>query len=213
MSKSAFLSVIVGVSLSLVTAASADRHRETPTPSVSPTRTATPEPEGCCQVDGTSSTDAPICGNRIKQSDCFASFGNRAHFCLQCDCSSHREPGFTFDRGECVPQTTPTRTATATATPTATATQTPLSRRGCCRINTSRPGPHPYLCGNQIDELSCLKDFGDEALFCADCTCSSHATPGFGTTPGDCLTSSTGNGRPPRPTRVPRPPRPTRRPH
>ncbi|MBI3785621.1 MAG: hypothetical protein HY270_19685 [Deltaproteobacteria bacterium] len=166
-----------------------------------PTPTPTPEPVGCCQADPVSRTGFPICGNRIKKSDCTAFFGARAEFCEHCSCSSHPDAGFTFDRGECV-------ASTPTATPTATATPTSGSRRGCCQVNTSRPGPHPFLCGNEIDETSCLNDFGAGAFFCPDCTCSSHSGLGFGTSPGSCVNT---NARP-RPTRPPRLPRPTRAP-
>lgn len=180
----------------------------TPTSTTVPTRTATPEPQGCCQVEPVSSTGAPFCGNRIQESDCFEAWGARASFCLNCECSSHSAPGFTFDRGTCVTRI-PTVTATPTASPTATATATPAVRTGCCRINTSRPGPRPYICGNAIEETSCLNDFGRDATFCAECVCSTHSGPGFGTSSGSCIGDAPPTRRS-RPTRMPRPTRPAR---
>lgn len=170
------------------------------------TPTPTPEPQGCCQAEPASRTGVPICGNQIKRSDCTAAFGSRARFCENCDCTSHSGPGFTFDRGVCA-EPAP---VTPSLTPTATTTPTPVVRQGCCQVNTSRPGPHPFVCGNGIDQDSCLNDFGAGATFCADCVCSSHSGPGFGNGSGTCLRP--GGGSRPRPTRPPRPPRPTRPP-
>lgn len=176
-------------------------------PTRTATPTATPEPLGCCQNDPVSRNQPPICGNAVKQSDCVRAFGNRARFCADCGCSSHTTPGFTFQGGECVDLAPPRPTATATAT----VTSTPTPDSGCCQVNTSRPGPRPYVCGNDITRDSCLNDFGAGATFCADCVCSTHTSPGFGSASGTCLgRSSTSRPRPVRPTRAPRPTRPPR---
>jgi len=164
--------------------------------------TATPVPIGCCQVNRTRRTTYPICGNAISKLDCLNDFGNQGQFCEGCSCTSHDEPGFDFSRGVCT-SNTPTPTPTPTATPTPSG--------GCCQINSTRPGPRPFICGNQIDQESCLQNYGDDATYCIDCICSSHAGAGFTFAPGTCLKLNPASSRPrPRPTRAPRPARPAR---
>jgi hypothetical protein len=106
------------------------------------------------------------------------------------------------------PTQTATRTATATVTPTGpTPTRTPTTTNtptntpiplGCCQLSNVS-GSRVPICGNNIDEISCLHDFSGTAQFCADCVCSSHAGSGFDTTAGSCVP------RPPTATPTPTP--------
>lgn len=76
---------------------------------------------------------------------------------------------------------TPTRTPTKTLTPT----NTPIPR-GCCQLDNVS-GSRVPICGNDINETSCLHDFSGDAHFCADCVCSSHSGSGFDTAAGSCV--------------------------
>lgn len=165
------------------------------------TPTATPVPVGCCQVNRTKRTTYPICGNVISKLDCLNDFANQGTFCETCSCTSHSGPGFEFSAGVCASNPTRTPTSTPTSTPT------PTAASGCCQINSSRPGPRPFICGNQIDRESCLQNYGSDASYCRDCVCSSHSGAGFTFAPGTCLSRGGGSTRPrpPRPTRPPRP--------
>ncbi len=166
----------------------------TPTPTATPTKTPTPsptEPRGCCQVEDVRTVGHPICGNDITQSSCINETKGVPVFCANCECSSHPGSGFSFDLGVC-----------ATQTPTPTMTATPAEPRGCCQLTGLR-GANGAVCGNDVRESTCLQEFDAEAVFCADCACSSHSTAGVDLAPGLCV--------PPTPTRGPRL-RPTARP-
>jgi hypothetical protein len=167
----------------------------TPTPTATPTKTPTPsptQPRGCCQVDDVRSVGHAICGNDITQTSCLNETKGEPSFCADCACSSHSESGFSFDIGTCV-----------THTPTPTVTATPAERRGCCQLTGLR-GANGAVCGNEVRESTCLHEFDADAVFCANCVCSSHSTTGVDLAPGLCV--------PPPSTRGPRP-RPTRPPH
>lgn len=168
---------------------------DTPTPTPTPTETPTstpPEPRGCCQVDNIRTLDHPICGNDISQTSCLNETKGAPAFCANCVCSSHPDAGFSFDLGTCV---------TPTATPTSTAT--PAEKRGCCQLTRLR-GANGAVCGNDVRESTCLQEFDADAVFCADCACSSHTGSGVDLAPGVCLQPTPTRG--PRPHRPPRPP-------
>ena len=171
----------------------------TPTPPPTTTRTATPtptEPSGCCQVDNVRTVGHAICGNDVSQTSCLNETKGAPVFCPDCACSSHSTTGFSFDVGVCV-----------TRTPTPTVTATPAERRGCCQLTGLR-GANGAVCGNDVRESTCLQEFDADAVFCAECVCSSHSTSGVDLAPGLCI--------PPTPTRGPRTRptlRPSRQPH
>ena len=165
----------------------------TPTPMATPTKTATPsptEPRGCCQVDNIHTVGHAICGNDVTQTSCLNETKGDPVFCANCACSSHSDAGFSFDVGICV-----------TRTPTPTVTATPAERRGCCQLTGLR-GARGAVCGNDVRESTCLQEFDADAVFCADCVCSSHASAGVDLAPGVCV--------PPTPSPGPRPHRPAR---
>ena len=170
------------------------------TPTASPTKTPTPSPtqaRGCCQVDNIRTVGHAICGNDVSQTSCLNETKGDPVFCADCECSSHSEAGFSFDVGTCV-----------TRTPTPTVTATPAERRGCCQLTGLR-GANGAVCGNDVRESTCLQEFDAEAVFCADCVCSSHTSGGVDLAPGLCVPPSPTRG--PRPHRAPRPP--GRQPH
>ncbi|MGH3054839.1 MAG: hypothetical protein ACRDL7_07660 [Gaiellaceae bacterium] len=163
------------------------------TPTPTPTKTPTPsptEPRGCCQVDNVRTVHHAICGNEVSMTSCLNETKGEPSFCADCECSSHSGPGYSFDVGVCV-----------TRTPTPTVTATPEERSGCCQL-TGLSGARGAVCGN-VRESTCLHGFDADAVFCADCVCSSHSSPGVDLVPGLCM--------PPTPTRGPRT-RPTARP-
>jgi hypothetical protein len=181
----------------------------TPTPTITPTKTPTPtptEPRGCCQVDNVRNVGHAICANDVTESSCLNETKGDPVFCADCGCTSHSEAGFTFDVGVC-----------ATWTPTPTMTPAPDERRGCCQL-TGLGGARGAVCGNDVRESTCLQEFDAEAVFCADCVCSSHPGAGVDLVPGLCVRPTPTRGprqrpaRPLRPTRPPRPPRPARQP-
>ena len=166
---------------------------DTRTPTATPSKTPTPtprEPRGCCQVDNIRTLGHPICGNDVTQTSCLNETKGAPAFCADCVCSSHPNAGFSFDLGTCV-----------TPTPTPTVTATPAEKRGCCQLTRLR-GANGAVCGNDVRESTCLQEFDAEAVFCADCVCSSHTGNGVDLAPGVCV--------PPTPTRGPRPHRPPR---
>jgi hypothetical protein len=172
----------------------------TPTHTATPTKTPTatpPEPRGCCQVDNIRTLNHPICGNDVSQTSCLNETKGAPAFCANCACSSHPDAGFSFDLGICV-----------TLTPTPTVTSTPAEPRGCCQLMQLR-GVKGAVCGNDVRESTCLQEFDAEAVFCADCVCSSHTGSGVDLVRGLCVQPTPTRG--PRPHRPPRPP--SRQPH
>jgi len=164
------------------------------TPTATPTKTPTPtppEPRGCCQVDNIRTVGHAICGNDISQTSCLNETKGAPAFCADCACSSHPGTGFSFDVGICVTQT-----------PTPTVTATPAEKRGCCQLTRLR-GANGVVCGNDVRESTCLQEFDADAVFCADCVCSSHAGTGVDLLPGVCVPPTSTPG--PRPHRPPRP--------
>jgi hypothetical protein len=173
----------------------------TSTPIATRTRTFTPTPtpmppqlaRGCCQINDRHRPWESTCGNDVTEATCEQS-GHDTEFCRDCDCSSHSEAGFTGALGICVQRTpTPTRTPTPAARPDG-------RRGGCCQIDNLRRVGHP-VCGNAIDEASCLQDYAGNATFCPDCVCTSHDGAGFDLTAGACVTRTPT----PTPTRMPTP--------
>jgi hypothetical protein len=171
----------------------------TPTPNATPTKSPTTTPteaRGCCQVDNVRTVGHTICGNAVSETSCLNETKGTPKFCANCECSSHTVAGFSFDVGICV-----------TRTPTPTVTATPAERRGCCQLTGLR-GANGAVCGNDVRESTCLQEFDADAVFCAECVCSSHSRAGVDLAPGLCV--------PPTPTRGPRArptPRPSRQPH
>jgi hypothetical protein len=166
------------------------------TRTTTPTRTPTPPPQslvhGCCQINDRHRLGQSTCGNDIVEASCIEDFGVAAEFCENCSCSSHTDPGFSRDPGQCVAWTPgPTRT------PTATPVRAPI---GCCQLDNLRRVGHA-VCGNTIAQLSCLGDYAGVPSFCLDCACSSHSAAGFSLDPGACVTRTPT----PVPTRTPTP--------
>jgi hypothetical protein len=147
---------------------------------VTGTPTATPTPvgrTGCCQLDNVHRLRQPVCGNQINEVSCLNDFGGEPSFCPDCTCTSHSSSGFEFTTGVCAPPT-------ATRNPTPTKTPTP-SMRGCCQLSRSSGLSHS-ICGNDIEQSSCLNDFGGAPVFCANCRCTSHLGAGFDLSAGVC---------------------------
>ncbi len=160
--------------------------RLTPTPTRAPTSTVTPPGRrGCCQLANLRHVGHVVCGNDIAEVSCLNDFAGDAAFCADCACSSHPGSGFELSLGACVPPTA-TPTTTPTFTPTSTATPSPLPPRGCCQLNNPSAFGHA-VCGNQIEEVTCLNDFEALPTFCVSCACSSHSGSGFTFDPGRCL--------------------------
>jgi len=165
--------------------------KRTATPTRTPTKTPTPTftphgPIGCCQLEHLRRVGHPVCGNEVTEASCLNDFEGDASFCLDCLCSSHPGPGFEFGVGLCIPRTpTPTRTPTLTPTITPPPSATPITH-GCCQLDNAS-GLGQSICGNDIQQSSCLNDFDGEPTFCPTCVCSSHNGAGFTTAPGACV--------------------------
>lgn len=147
-----------------------------------PTPTAA-ESTGCCQLDNLRRVGHPVCGNDVSESSCLTEFAGVATFCADCVCSSHDSSGFDLAAGVCV-----------TPEPTPTPTPAPENLKGCCQLEGLHGAPNS-ICGNEIQQSSCLGDFPAQATFCQNCVCSSHSGSGFTLTRGACVAPSDGRPR------------------